>query len=114
MEEGPPAVEGVQEANPVLQSGPPRCDLARASQVFEADPSLQSEAAGPAREAGPGRLSETLLPSSGTTLLVLQRYPDGVLALWDDSGGRVLFLRLQEIFALTWRPELDPRQEETS
>ena len=48
--------------------------------------------------------SEVLLPRRGATLTVIQRYPDGVVALMDESGRRVLFLRLQEAFDPAWRP----------
>ena len=54
----------------------------------------------PARAQRP----EVLLPRRGATLTVIQRYPDGVVALMDESGRRVLFLLLQEAFDLAWRP----------
>ena len=68
------------------------------------------------RESVPAlvRRPATLLPRPGATLTVLQRYPDGVVALLDESGHRVFFLRLQEAFDLAWRPALESDRSEIS
>ena len=52
----------------------------------------------------PRPLEGTPLPGPGATLRVLRRYPDGVVALWDELNGQVLFLQLQEVFCLDWQP----------
>ena len=98
MRMSPPAAERVQQDNPALRSVAQPSHRPTADQAVETDPALRPE---------------TLLPATGSTLIVLRSYPDGVVALWDEISCRVLFLRLQEAFALSWRPSLESSGGET-
>ena len=51
--------------------------------------------------AAPARSGESLLPSPGTTLLVVRRYPGGAVALLVEGNRQVLFPRLQEALDLS-------------
>ena len=55
------------------------------------------------------------LPRPGAKLTLLRSYPDGVMAILDETNGRVMFCRLQEMFEtnLDWQPVKYPDRSET-
>ena len=108
---GPSRAMRVARSQVVPRAGAPAAGGACAT----GHPMQESPSGSRAHERGRSRSSRRdPVAKPGVDPLVSRRYPDGVVALWDERNRRVLFLQLQEAFDWSWRPALSRGRGETS